>query len=155
MYVFWLSVVRLGLIDRLTPDLDSRVHPWRMAGAGQDSPHQYVYFLSSERGWEAELTTVDSPEVQEWLKELEGHDIPDIKPTVDGSCGGDPVAAAEAEQRAWWTCGGWTAGNDIVVCPDKNTWGVSFDDGPTPHSTCFRILRSEFRVSDWSLQRRE
>jgi peptidoglycan/xylan/chitin deacetylase (PgdA/CDA1 family) len=21
---------------------------------------------------------------------------------------------------------------DIVACPDKNTWGVSFDDGPSP-----------------------
>ena len=109
----------------------------------------------SKSAREVNVTTADSPEVQEWLKELEGHDIPDIKPTVDGSCGGDPVAAAEAEQRAWWTCGGWTAGNDIVVCPDKNTWGVSFDDGPTPHSEYFHILRSQFHMSDWPLQRRE
>ena len=135
MYVFWLSVVRLGLIDRLTPDLDSRVHPWRMAGAGQDPPHQYVHFLSLKSVREVNVTSTDSPEVQEWLKELDGVDIPDISPTVDGSCAGAPQAASEAQQRAWWTCGGYTSGNDIVACPDKLTWGVSFDDGPAPYST--------------------
>lgn len=42
------------------------------------------------------------------MKELEGFHIPDIAPTVDGSCGGDPVAANEAAERGWWTCGGYT-----------------------------------------------
>jgi len=27
--------------------------------------------------------------------------------------------------------GGWTRDTDIVACPDKYTWGVSFDDGPS------------------------
>lgn len=67
---------------------------------------------------------VDSPEVKEWMKELEGHDIPNINRTADGSCVGDPVAAAEAEKRGWWTCGGWTRDTDITICPDKLTWGV-------------------------------
>ena len=77
---------------------------------------------------------VDSDQVKEWMKELDGHDIPDITPTVDGECASDPQAAAQAQQRGWWTCGGWTSGNDIVACPEKNTWGVSFDDGPAPYS---------------------
>ncbi len=68
------------------------------------------------------------------MKELDGHDIPNFSPTKDGSCTGDPAAAAQAQQRGWWTCGKYTSGNDIVVCPDKYTWGVSFDDGPAPHS---------------------
>jgi len=42
------------------------------------------------------------------MKELEGLDIPNIKPTVDGSCAGDPAAAADAANRGWWTCGGHT-----------------------------------------------
>ncbi|KAJ3488639.1 hypothetical protein NLI96_g2691 [Meripilus lineatus] len=66
----------------------------------------------------------NSPEVKEWMKELEGHDIPNINRTADGSCVGDPVAAAEAEKRGWWTCGGWTRDTDITICPDKLTWGV-------------------------------
>lgn len=91
----------------------------------------------------------DSPEVQEWMKELEGFYIPDIPPTTDGSCAGDIEAAAQAAQRGWWTCGGYTRStgallwledliclllSDITACPDKGTWGVSFDDGPGPYS---------------------
>ncbi|OCH85209.1 carbohydrate esterase family 4 protein [Obba rivulosa] len=76
----------------------------------------------------------DSDEVQEWMTELDGVDIPDIDPTVDGSCAGDPSAAANASARGWWTCGGWTRPSDITACPDKMTWGVSFDDGPAPYS---------------------
>jgi len=72
----------------------------------------------------------DSVEVEAWMKELEGHDIPALAPTVDGTCGGDPAAAADAANRGWWTCAGQTRDTDIVACPDKLTWGVSFDDGP-------------------------
>jgi len=82
-----------------------------------------------------------SPEVAQWMKELDGHNIPNLAPTVDGSCGGDPAAAADAANRGWWTCGGYTRDTgmflkhpscvqahkssiDIVACPDKYTWGV-------------------------------
>lgn len=68
------------------------------------------------------------------MKELEGIDIPDLQPTQDGDCATDPQFAADAQSRGWWTCGGWTAPTDIVACPDKMTWGVSFDDGPSPYS---------------------
>ncbi|TFK39882.1 hypothetical protein BDQ12DRAFT_774314 [Crucibulum laeve] len=77
----------------------------------------------------------DSEEVQSWMKELEGFHIPDWTPTTDGSCVNDLAAAAEAADRGWWTCGGHTRDTDIVSCPDKLTWGVSFDDGPSPYST--------------------
>ena len=85
------------------------------------------------------LTFADSDEVKEWLKELDGVDIPDITPTKDNTCAGDPEAAAEAESRGWWTCGGYTAETDITACPDKLTWGVSFDDGPAPYSAYFSV----------------
>lgn len=58
------------------------------------------------------------------MTELDGWDIPDLTPTADGSCVGDPVAAAAAADRGWWTCGSYTRDTDIVACPDKNTWGV-------------------------------
>lgn len=68
------------------------------------------------------------------MTELDGFDIPDLAPTVDGTCAGDPAAAAEAASRGWWTCGGYTRATDITACPKKLTWGVSFDDGPAPYS---------------------
>lgn len=50
----------------------------------------------------------DTPEVAAWMKELEGFSIPSFSPTADGSCAGDPAAAADAANRGWWTCGGYT-----------------------------------------------
>ncbi|KAF9047178.1 glycoside hydrolase/deacetylase [Hymenopellis radicata] len=79
----------------------------------------------------------DSDEVKEWLKELEGFDIPNLEPTTDGSCASDLQFAQDAANRGWWTCGGYTRDTDIVACPDKLTWGVSFDDGPGPTKLTF------------------
>ncbi|KAF8159547.1 hypothetical protein B0H34DRAFT_703906 [Crassisporium funariophilum] len=77
----------------------------------------------------------DSPEVQKWMKELEGFHIPDLAPTKGSTCDADPAAAANSAARGWWTCGGHIRSTDIVACPDKLNWGVSFDDGPSPYST--------------------
>ena len=79
-----------------------------------------------------------SDEVQTWMQELTGFDIPSWSPTADGSCAGDPAAAAEASTRGWWTCSRTTRDTDITTCPKKLDWGVSFDDGPSPWSKCFR-----------------
>lgn len=74
------------------------------------------------------------------MKELDGFDIPDFSPTVDGSCVNDTGAASDAANRGWWTCGGYTRATDIVACPDKMTWGVSFDDGPSPYTQLVPLL---------------
>jgi hypothetical protein len=68
------------------------------------------------------------------MKELDGFDIPDLAPTTDGTCASDPAFAADAADRGWWTCGGYTRDTDIVACPNYLTWGVSFDDGPSLHT---------------------
>ncbi len=68
------------------------------------------------------------------MEELNGFDIPSWSPTADGSCAGDPSAAAEASSRGWWTCSRTTRDTDITTCPKKLDWGVSFDDGPSPWS---------------------
>ncbi|KAN0121014.1 hypothetical protein V8E52_003602 [Russula decolorans] len=75
-----------------------------------------------------------SDEVQTWMQELNGFDIPSWSPTADGSCAGDPAAAGEASARGWWTCSRTTRDTDITSCPKKLDWGVSFDDGPGPWS---------------------
>lgn len=33
---------------------------------------------------------------------------------------------------------------DIVSCPDKLTWGVSFDDGPSPYSESSKLFYRRF-----------
>jgi len=93
-------------------------------------------FVFNAADWptQDQVPDTSTPEVQEWLTELDGFYIPDINPTADGSCAGDPAAAAQAASRGWWTCGGYTQPTDITACPDKMTWGVSFDDGPSPYT---------------------
>ncbi|KAJ3558568.1 hypothetical protein NP233_g11486 [Leucocoprinus birnbaumii] len=100
------------------------------------APHLPTPFVFQMSDWPPQdhVPDTNSPEVQEWMKELDGFNIPDFSPTADGSCAGDPTAASQAQQRGWWTCGGWTRDTDITACPDKGTWGVSFDDGPGPYT---------------------
>ena len=85
------------------------------------------------------IAPTNSTQVQQWLTELDGVDIPNIRPTIDGDCAQDPQAALAAQTNGWWTCGGYTRDTDIVACPDKMTWGVSFDDGPSPYSAYLRV----------------
>lgn len=70
--------------------------------------------------------------MQQWIKDVaaSGVDIPNFAPTVaDGSCAANAAAAADST-RCWWTCGGCKADDDIEECPDKMTWGLTYDDGP-------------------------
>jgi len=93
-------------------------------------------FVFQTADWPAQdkVPPTDSDEVAQWMEELQGWTIPDLNPTVDGSCINDTNAATNAASRGWWTCGGYTRPTDIVSCPDKFTWGVSFDDGPSPYT---------------------
>lgn len=61
------------------------------------------------------------------MKELDGFNIPNISPTADGSCLGDPAAAADAKNRGWWTCGGWTRSTGMLL-----TFNATFDDASSP-----------------------
>jgi peptidoglycan/xylan/chitin deacetylase (PgdA/CDA1 family) len=70
--------------------------------------------------------------VKQWIKEVEssGVTIPNITATVEGGCAANPAAIADDKNRCWWTCGGCTRDTDITTCPDKLTWGLTYDDGP-------------------------
>lgn len=74
------------------------------------------------------------PEVQEWLKELEGHTIPDFAPNPNVECSdalnAAAYAAAGSSGRCWWTCGGCLRESDITQCKDEWEWGHTYDDGP-------------------------
>lgn len=63
-----------------------------------------------------------------------GVTIPTFGATVAGGCPANPQAVADDANRCWWTCGGCTRPNDVTTCPDKLTWGLTFDDGPAPYT---------------------
>ncbi|OCF35617.1 chitin deacetylase [Kwoniella heveanensis CBS 569] len=71
----------------------------------------------------------DSDEVKGWLAKMDMSKIPTYNVTT-GDCSTDPSAITDG--RCWWTCGGCTRDTDITECPDKMTWGLSYDDGPSP-----------------------
>ncbi|KAG9100896.1 chitin deacetylase [Ceratobasidium sp. 370] len=86
---------------------------------------------------------VNSPEVKQWIAEVaaSGVQIPDIPrnlPIPTGSaqtlCQLNAAAAAKASAAGtcWWSCGSCTRETDVSTCPDKMTWGLTFDDGPSP-----------------------
>lgn len=77
----------------------------------------------------------DSPEVQQWIQEVQasGVEIPGFSPTVAGGCPANPDAVSDSS-RCWWTCGGCTRETDITTCPQKYTWGLTYDDGPAPYT---------------------
>ncbi|KIM20094.1 carbohydrate esterase family 4 protein, partial [Serendipita vermifera MAFF 305830] len=76
----------------------------------------------------------NSPEVQEWLRELEGKNIPNISPNPSVDCSAPENAAALAAQgpngNCWWTCGGCLRDTDVTQCKDEWDWGHTYDDGP-------------------------
>ncbi|ADV23067.1 chitin deacetylase, putative [Cryptococcus gattii WM276] len=75
------------------------------------------------------IPPTNSSLVQEWLTKIDMTKVPSYNATT-GDCSTDPGATSDG--RCWWTCGGCTRATDIVACPDKNVWGLSYDDGPSP-----------------------
>lgn len=69
------------------------------------------------------------------LASIDFSDVPKA-PTTDGTCSGSPAALKSATSSGfcWWTCGGCTRDTDVTTCPDKNHWGLSYDDGPSPYT---------------------
>jgi len=78
---------------------------------------------------------IDSPEVQQWIAEVNatGIVIPNLSLTNLGGCPNNTAAAAD-QSRCWWTCGGCTRANDVTECPTKLDWGLTYDDGPAPYT---------------------
>ncbi|CAE6441615.1 unnamed protein product [Rhizoctonia solani] len=93
-----------------------------------------------------QMIPTDSPEVKEWLAEVaaSGVTIPNTspyKPLPDDAvgetlCSLNPEAssAGGADGNCWWSCSSCTRDTDVVTCPDKLAWGLTFDDGPSPYT---------------------
>ncbi|KAG0378272.1 chitin deacetylase [Mortierella sp. AD032] len=74
------------------------------------------------------VPNTDHPQVQKWLSEIDLTGVP----LIDLNQGEPPECPAQvASGVCYWTCED-CAGEDVVECPDKNVWGLTFDDGPTP-----------------------
>ncbi|KIS70875.1 putative Chitin deacetylase [Mycosarcoma maydis] len=83
------------------------------------------------------IPPTDSPQVQRWISQIDWSKVPNVTTTVDSaSCGSNPTNLAQAgpNGNCWWTCGQCTRSTDITTCPDTNTWGLSYDDGPSPYT---------------------
>ncbi|EJD55139.1 glycoside hydrolase/deacetylase [Auricularia subglabra TFB-10046 SS5] len=81
----------------------------------------------------------DTPEVQEWVRQVKesGVDVPGFGRTMldpDGGslCAANVDAARDADARCWWTCNQCTRDEDVSACQEQLTWGLTFDDGPSP-----------------------
>ena len=68
----------------------------------------------------------DSPQVQQWLSEIDLSGVPNWSPTQPGGCANasNAQAVSEASSRCWWTCGGCNRATDVSYCPTTGTWGV-------------------------------
>ncbi|KAF9921011.1 chitin deacetylase [Linnemannia zychae] len=72
------------------------------------------------------------PQVQEWLKLVDFSKTPVFPPSQKGVCPTD--IASLPQNQCWWTCQKCEAPDDLTSCPTTGTWGLTFDDGPSPDS---------------------
>ncbi|KAF9215104.1 chitin deacetylase [Podila verticillata] len=75
---------------------------------------------------------VQDPQVVAWLKLVDMTKVPVYPQSNDGVCPTDLTTIPAAQ--CWWTCQKCDAPDDITFCPQKNTWGLTYDDGPSPDS---------------------
>ncbi|KAF9572060.1 chitin deacetylase [Mortierella alpina] len=72
---------------------------------------------------------VQDPQVQAWLKLVDFTKTPNYPLKVQDEC-----PAVIDKDRCWWTCQKCEAPDDITFCPQTGTWGLTYDDGPSPDS---------------------
>ncbi|KAF9976845.1 chitin deacetylase [Actinomortierella ambigua] len=73
------------------------------------------------------IPQTNSPHVKQWLSEIDLSGAPKIPRNS-----GDPPECPSSDdpQVCYWTCNECAA-DDVVDCPAKNDWGLTFDDGPS------------------------
>ncbi|KAG0149565.1 hypothetical protein CROQUDRAFT_28664, partial [Cronartium quercuum f. sp. fusiforme G11] len=82
---------------------------------------------------------IDSDVVKQWLSRIDLTKAPKSSVTGQNGCSNttynaEAITKAGADGNCWWTCSGCTRDTDISSCPNKGTWGVTFDDGPSPYT---------------------
>ncbi|KAF9909257.1 chitin deacetylase [Linnemannia zychae] len=75
---------------------------------------------------------IQDPQVQTWLKLVDMAKVPVFPPSKDGVCPTDKTTIPA--DQCWWTCQKCESPTDITSCPKVGTWGLTYDDGPSPDS---------------------
>ncbi|KAI8598524.1 hypothetical protein EDD21DRAFT_309259 [Dissophora ornata] len=84
-----------------------------------------------------ERPDTNTPEVKAWVKLVDWSKVPKLPVRKVESPGDAPTCPGHDVPKSdcWWTCTGCFVPDDIVDCPQKNQWGLTFDDGPQPGTT--------------------
>ncbi|KAF9959708.1 chitin deacetylase [Mortierella alpina] len=64
---------------------------------------------------------------QEDQEDQEGQDQEDDQNQFTNSS----LSSLTPSASCWWTCSGCVAAEDLVTCPQKDSWGLTYDDGPS------------------------
>ncbi|KAI1317225.1 chitin deacetylase [Mortierella claussenii] len=76
------------------------------------------------------IPPTNSPQVQQWLKEIGDLSGAPAIPLPNPTAQPPPCAKNPLPNECHWTCDGCSA-DDITACKAPNTWGLTFDDGPS------------------------
>ncbi|KAG0205501.1 chitin deacetylase [Mortierella sp. GBA30] len=89
-----------------------------------------------------EVPETDTPEVKAWVKSVNWSKVPKLPIRKVEHMGDPPECKVEPKGDCWWTCEMCTAPTDVVDCPGKDNWGLTFDDGPQTGVTedLFKLL---------------
>ncbi|KAI1314363.1 chitin deacetylase [Mortierella claussenii] len=104
----------------------------RAAAAPNNCPKVYAPVAAGKYPTIDCVPFTQDPQVQTWLKLVDFTKTPVFPPSNDGVC---PTPATSLPQaQCWWTCQKCEAPEDITSCPTPGTWGLTYDDGPSPDS---------------------
>lgn len=83
-----------------------------------------------------QIPDVNSPQVKAWVDQIDWSKVPNI-PVAPGTpeVKNFPQCPPDSEvdpASCWWSCSGCVAPEDVITCPDRDTWGLTYDDGPSP-----------------------
>ncbi|KAG0224186.1 hypothetical protein B0O80DRAFT_483996 [Mortierella sp. GBAus27b] len=110
------------------------IHALERRAAANASTCSTVYKAVADGAYPALDCTpfIQDPQVQTWLKLVDMTKVPVYPPSKDGACPTDLTTIPAAQ--CWWTCQKCDAPADITSCPKTDTWGLTYDDGPSPDS---------------------
>ncbi|KAG0327521.1 chitin deacetylase [Podila horticola] len=79
-----------------------------------------------------QVPDISSPQVQAWLKEVNLTGVPPTHLNIPDVKGGAPDCAKVIPQNDCYSvCDECKVNDDILTCGLPNSWGVTFDDGPS------------------------
>ncbi|EGF99006.1 family 4 carbohydrate esterase [Melampsora larici-populina 98AG31] len=86
-----------------------------------------------------QVPPVDSDIVKQWVSKIDMSKAPNVSVNGLNGCtnttfNAASIAKSGSDGNCWSTCSGCIRDTDVTSCPNKGTWGASFDDGPSPYT---------------------